>query len=137
MGFLAMLSYFYLAFCCSACIRNRDLYWKSLNLSFTPNLRSAYGIQEDYSRCGSGRTKEDQADQDTKVLVFSLAVLFLGASVSLAWVIKDYLSIKRSLPHLNSLQEENTLQKQQINSLAGKVETITKSWRSSKILTGR
>ena len=57
--------------------------------------------------------------------VFSLAVLFLGASVSLAWVIKDYLSIKRSLPHLNSLQEENTLQKQQINSLAGKVETIT------------
>lgn len=57
--------------------------------------------------------------------VFSLALVFLGASLSLAWVIRDYLSIKRSLPHLTSLQEENTLQKQQITSLAGKVETIT------------
>jgi murein DD-endopeptidase MepM/ murein hydrolase activator NlpD len=56
--------------------------------------------------------------------VFSFVVILLAASLSLAWVIRDYLSIKRNLPHLSSLQEENATQKQQIDSLAGKVETI-------------
>lgn len=60
-----------------------------------------------------------------RLWVFSLALLFLCLSLSLGWVIRDYLSIKRSLPHLTSLQEENTLQKQQITFLAAKVETIT------------
>jgi murein DD-endopeptidase MepM/ murein hydrolase activator NlpD len=56
--------------------------------------------------------------------ISSLVVLFLAGSVSLAWVIRDYLSIKQSLPRLSSLQEENTLQRQQISSLAGKVDAI-------------
>jgi murein DD-endopeptidase MepM/ murein hydrolase activator NlpD len=64
--------------------------------------------------------------------IFSLIVLALGASLSLAWVVRDYLSIKRSLPHLSSLQEENTLQKQQIASLAGKVETINQKMAELK-----
>ncbi|MGE5838633.1 MAG: hypothetical protein ACM34H_01770, partial [Deltaproteobacteria bacterium] len=55
---------------------------------------------------------------------FSLVVILLAGSLSLAWVIRDYLSIKRNLPHLSSLQEENTLQKHQINSLAGKVDAV-------------
>ena len=64
--------------------------------------------------------------------VFSLVVLFLAASLSLAWVVRDYLSIKRDLPHLSSLQEENTLQKQQITSLAGKVEAINQKMAELK-----
>ncbi len=64
--------------------------------------------------------------------IFSLIVLILGANLSLAWVVRDYFSIKRSLPHLSSLQEENTLQKQQITSLAGKVETINQKMAELK-----
>src|SRR4030042_1074768 len=56
--------------------------------------------------------------------VFSVVLVFLAGSVSLAWVVRDYLSIKRDLPRLSSLQEENTMQKQQITSLSGKVEAI-------------
>jgi murein DD-endopeptidase MepM/ murein hydrolase activator NlpD len=67
-----------------------------------------------------------------KFWVFSLALLFLAGSFSLAWVIRDYLSIKRNLPHLSSLQEENTLQKQQISSLAGKMETINQKMAELK-----
>jgi len=64
--------------------------------------------------------------------VFSLVVLFLAGSLSLAWVVRDYLSIKRSLPHLSSLQEENTLQKQQITSLSGKVDAINQKMAELK-----
>jgi murein DD-endopeptidase MepM/ murein hydrolase activator NlpD len=64
--------------------------------------------------------------------VFSLAVLFLAGSFSLAWMIRDYLLIKRNLPHLSSLQEENTLQKQQISSLAGKMEAINQKMAALK-----
>jgi len=64
--------------------------------------------------------------------VFSLVVLFLAAGLSLAWVIKDYISIKTNLPHLSSLQEENTLQKQQITSLSGKVEAINQKMSELK-----
>jgi len=64
--------------------------------------------------------------------VFSLALLFLAGSFSLAWVIRDYLSIKRNLPNLASLQEENTFQKQQISSLAGKMETINQKMSELK-----
>jgi len=67
-----------------------------------------------------------------KFWIVSLFVLFLAGSLSLAWVIRDYLSIKRNLPHLSSLQEENTLQKQQIDSLAGKVETINQKMAELK-----
>ncbi len=63
---------------------------------------------------------------------FSLVLLFLSACVSLTWVIKDYLSIKRNLPHFSSLQEENTLQKQQITSLTGKVEAINQKMTELK-----
>jgi len=64
--------------------------------------------------------------------VFSFVVILLAASLSLAWVIRDYLSIKRNLPHLSSLQEENAIQKQQIDSLAGKVETINQKMTELK-----
>ena len=64
--------------------------------------------------------------------IFSLFVLFLAASLSLAWVIRDYLHIKQSLPNLSSLQEENTLQKQQITSLAGKVDAISQKMTELK-----
>jgi murein DD-endopeptidase MepM/ murein hydrolase activator NlpD len=64
--------------------------------------------------------------------VFSLALVFLAASLSLVWVVRDYLSIKRDLPRLSSLQDENTLQKQQINSLAGKVEAINQKMAELK-----
>jgi murein DD-endopeptidase MepM/ murein hydrolase activator NlpD len=67
-----------------------------------------------------------------RFLVFSLVLLVLAGSFSLAWVIRDYLSIKRNLPHLSNLQEENTLQKQQISSLAGKVEAINKKMTELK-----
>ena len=64
--------------------------------------------------------------------IFSLFVLFLAASLSLAWVIRDYLHIKQSLPNLSGLQEENTLQKQQITSLAGKVDAISQKMTELK-----
>jgi murein DD-endopeptidase MepM/ murein hydrolase activator NlpD len=64
--------------------------------------------------------------------VFSVFVLFLCGSFSLAWIIRDYLSIKRNLPHLSSLQEENSLQKQQIHSLAGKVDAINQKMTELK-----
>lgn len=64
--------------------------------------------------------------------ILSLVVLFLAGSLSLAWVVRDYLSIKRNLPHLSSLQEENSLQKQQITSLAGKVDAINQKMAELK-----
>jgi murein DD-endopeptidase MepM/ murein hydrolase activator NlpD len=64
--------------------------------------------------------------------VFSLVLVFLAGSLSLAWVVRDYLSIKRDLPRLSNLQEENTLQKQQITSLAGKVEAINQKMTELK-----
>ena len=64
--------------------------------------------------------------------ILSLVVLFLAGGLSLAWVVGDYLSIKRSLPHLSSLQEENTLQKQQIASLSGKVDAINQKMAELK-----
>ncbi len=64
--------------------------------------------------------------------VFSLVVVFLAASISVAWVVRDYLLIKRDLPRLSSLQEENTLQKQQITSLSGKVEAINQKMAELK-----
>jgi len=64
--------------------------------------------------------------------VFSFVVISVAAGLSLAWVIRDYLSIKRNLPHLSSLQEENATQKQQIDSLAGKVETINRKMAELK-----
>jgi len=64
--------------------------------------------------------------------VFSFVLLLLAGSLSLAWVIRDYLSIKRNLPHLTSLQEENSLQRQQITSLAGKVEAINQKMAELK-----
>jgi murein DD-endopeptidase MepM/ murein hydrolase activator NlpD len=67
-----------------------------------------------------------------KFWVFSLVVIFLAVSLSVAWVVRDYLSIKRNLPHLAGLQEENTLQKQQITSLAGKVEAINQKMAELK-----
>jgi len=64
--------------------------------------------------------------------VFSLVLLFLAGSLSLAWVVRDYLSIKRNLPHFSNLQEENTLQKQQITSLSGKVDAINQKMAELK-----
>jgi hypothetical protein len=64
--------------------------------------------------------------------VFSLVLVFLAGSLSLAWVVRDYISIKRDLPRLSNLQEENTLQKQQITSLAGKVEAINQKMTELK-----
>jgi murein DD-endopeptidase MepM/ murein hydrolase activator NlpD len=59
-----------------------------------------------------------------KFWLSSLVVLLVASSLFLAWVVRDYLTIKQNLPRLSSLQEENTLQRQQITSLAGKVDTI-------------
>ncbi|MCU0594625.1 MAG: M23 family metallopeptidase [Desulfobacterota bacterium] len=64
--------------------------------------------------------------------VFSLVFFFFAGSLSLTWVLRDYLSIKRNLPNLTSLQEENSLQKQQIDSLAGKVENINQKMAELK-----
>jgi murein DD-endopeptidase MepM/ murein hydrolase activator NlpD len=67
-----------------------------------------------------------------KFWLFSLVVLLLAAGLSIAWVLRDYLSIKRNLPHLSSLQDENMLQKQQIASLAGKVDAINQKMAELK-----
>jgi murein DD-endopeptidase MepM/ murein hydrolase activator NlpD len=67
-----------------------------------------------------------------RVWIPAFGVLFLASSVFLAWMVRDYLGIKQSLPHLSSLQEENTLQRQQISSLAGKVDTINQKMAELK-----
>jgi murein DD-endopeptidase MepM/ murein hydrolase activator NlpD len=67
-----------------------------------------------------------------KFWIFSLVVVFLTAILSVAWVVRDYLSIKRDLPRLSSLREENTLQRQQITSLSGKVEAINQKMAELK-----
>jgi murein DD-endopeptidase MepM/ murein hydrolase activator NlpD len=64
--------------------------------------------------------------------ISSFVVLFLAGSLFLGWVFRDYLTIKQSLPRLSSLQEENTLQRQQITSLAGKVDTINQKMAELK-----
>ncbi len=63
---------------------------------------------------------------------FSLILVLLASSLSLAWVVRDYLVIKRDLPQLSSLQEENTLQRQQITSLSGKVQVINQKMAELK-----
>jgi murein DD-endopeptidase MepM/ murein hydrolase activator NlpD len=67
-----------------------------------------------------------------KFWIFSVLVVFLAAGLSVAWVVRDYLSIRRDLPRLSSLQEENTLQKQQITSLSGKMEAINQKMTELK-----
>ena len=67
-----------------------------------------------------------------RLWVFSLLLVFLAGSLSLAWVIRDYLLIKRNLPHLSSLEEENSLQRQQISSLAGKLDAINQKMSELK-----
>jgi murein DD-endopeptidase MepM/ murein hydrolase activator NlpD len=67
-----------------------------------------------------------------RVWISSFVVLFLASSAFLAWVVKDYFAIKQSLPRLSNLQEENTLQRQQITSLAGKVDTINQKMAELK-----
>jgi len=56
---------------------------------------------------------------------FSLVFVFLAGSLCLAWFVRDYLIIKRNLPRLTSLHEENEMQRQQIAFLSGKVQAIT------------
>ena len=64
--------------------------------------------------------------------IFSFTLVFLIGGLSLAWLVRDYLLIKRDLPRLSILQEENTLQRQQISSLSGKVETINQKMAELK-----
>ena len=63
---------------------------------------------------------------------FSFILVFLAGSLSLAWLARDYLLIKRDLPRLTNLQEENTLQRQQITSLSGKVQAINQKMAELK-----
>ena len=67
-----------------------------------------------------------------RLCFFSFILVFLAGSLSLAWLVRDYLLIKRDLPRLTSLQEENTLQRQQITSLSGKVQTINQKMAELK-----
>ncbi len=55
------------------------------------------------------------------------ALLFLVCvGISLAWVIKDYRSVRIDIPRLARLQKENSLQKDQIASLTEKIRIIRK-----------
>lgn len=56
---------------------------------------------------------------------FSMVFVFLAGSLCLAWLVRDYLNVKRNLPRLTSLHEENEMQRRQIASLSGRVQAIT------------
>src|SRR4030042_4138811 len=59
-----------------------------------------------------------------KFLVVLLLVVILVIGFSLAWVLRDYQVIRKDLPRLAHLQNENREQKDQLANLAQKVETI-------------
>lgn len=67
-----------------------------------------------------------------RLCFFSFILVFLAGSISLAWLVRDYLLIKRDLPRLTNLQEENTMQRQQIGSLSGKVQAINQKMAELK-----
>lgn len=62
----------------------------------------------------------------------SFIFILLAGSLSLAWFVRDYLMIKRDLPRLTSLHEENEMQRQQIVSLSGKVQAINEKMTELK-----
>lgn len=54
-----------------------------------------------------------------------LAILFLlGVSAGGCWLVRDYLSLKASMPRLEALQEENTLNRDGFIKLAKRIETF-------------
>jgi murein DD-endopeptidase MepM/ murein hydrolase activator NlpD len=61
-----------------------------------------------------------------KLLVLLVFPLLIGAGLLLAWIIKDYLSVKIDVPRLAYLQKENSQQQEQIASLTEKIRIIQK-----------
>jgi len=61
-----------------------------------------------------------------KLLLLLVFPLLIGAGLLLAWIIKDYLSVKTDIPRLAYLQKENFQQQEQIASLSEKIHIIQK-----------
>jgi len=61
-----------------------------------------------------------------KLLLLLVFPLLIGAGLLLAWIIKDYLSVKIDVPRLAYLQKENSQQQEQIASLTEKIRIIQK-----------
>lgn len=61
-----------------------------------------------------------------KLLLLIVFPLLVGAGLLLAWVVRDYQSVKTDFPRLAHLQKENSQQRQQIASLTEKIQIIQK-----------
>jgi murein DD-endopeptidase MepM/ murein hydrolase activator NlpD len=61
-----------------------------------------------------------------KLLFAGVLAFLICAGVSLAWIVKDYRSIKTDIPRLARLQKENRQRKEQIASLTEKIRAIQK-----------
>jgi len=61
-----------------------------------------------------------------KLLFFIVFPVLIGAGVILAWIIRDYRSVKTDIPRLAYLQKENSQQREQITSLTEKIHVIQK-----------
>lgn len=61
-----------------------------------------------------------------KVLFLPVFLLLIGIGFVLAWIITDYRGVKTDMPRLAYLQKENSQQREQIASLAEKINLIQK-----------
>ena len=61
-----------------------------------------------------------------RILFAFIILLFLSGTLSLGWIIKDYIAVKSEIPRLSSLEKENILQKTQLVVLAQKIDQISK-----------
>ena len=61
-----------------------------------------------------------------KILFLLVFPLMIGAALVLAWIIKDYQSVRTDIPRLAYLQNENSQQREQIASLTDKIRIIQK-----------
>ena len=59
-----------------------------------------------------------------KFLLFFLVPVIAAVGLSLAWILRDYQSIRKEFPRLSQLQDQNQEQKEQLVELAQKVEMI-------------
>ena len=78
-----------------------------------------------------GTRKVRQVKVPRSLLALFFGLLLLG-SLALAWVIKDYKSIKTEVPRLANLEKENKHQKAQLVSLAQKIDRITRRMNELK-----
>jgi murein DD-endopeptidase MepM/ murein hydrolase activator NlpD len=72
---------------------------------------------------GARRVRQLKVPRLLLLMVFPLVI---GAGLMLAWVIRDYHSVKTDIPRLAYLQKENSQQRDQIASLTEKIRIIQK-----------